>query len=49
MNTNLLDLNNNILNIIGDYFEKDNIEREEKERAFKFVDNELKCIKKDKV
>jgi hypothetical protein len=48
MNTNLLDLNNDILNIIGDYVKKDNIEREEKERAFKFVDNELKCIRKDK-
>jgi hypothetical protein len=49
MNTNLLDLNNDILNIIGDYVKKDNIEREEKERAFKFVDNELKYLKKDKV
>ena len=48
MNTNLLDLNNDILNIIGDYIKKDNIEREEKERAFKFVDNELKCLRKDK-
>ena len=48
MNTNLLDLNNDILNIIGDYVKKDNIEREEKERSFKFVDNELKCIRKDK-
>jgi hypothetical protein len=48
MNTNLLDLNNDILNIIGDYVKKDNIEREEKERAFKFVDNELKYLKKDK-
>ena len=46
MNTNLLDLNNDILNIIGDYVKKDKIEREEKERAFKFVDNELKCIYK---
>ncbi len=48
MNTNLLDLNNDILNIIGDYIKKDNIERDEKERAFKFVDNELKYLKKDK-
>ena len=48
MNTNLLDLNNDILNIIGDYVTKDNIEREEKERAFEFVDNELKCLRKDK-
>ena len=27
MNTNLLDLNNNVLNIIGDYVKKDNNER----------------------
>jgi hypothetical protein len=27
MNTNLLDLNNDILNIIGDYVKKDNNER----------------------
>ena len=27
MNTNLLDLNNDILNIIGDYVKKDNIDR----------------------
>ena len=27
MNTNLLDLNNDVLNIIGDYVKKDNIER----------------------
>ena len=45
---NLLDLNNDVLNIIGDYVKKDNFEREEKERAFKFVNNELKYLKKDK-
>ena len=28
MNTNLLDLNNDILNIIGDYVKADNDERE---------------------
>ena len=28
MNTNLLDLNNDVLNIIGDYVKKDNIKRE---------------------
>ena len=28
MNTNLLDLNNDILNIIGDYVKKDNLKRE---------------------
>ena len=27
MNTNLLDLNNDVLNIIGDYVNKDNFER----------------------
>ena len=27
MNTNLLDLNNDVLNIIGDYVKKDNIDR----------------------
>ena len=29
MNTNLLDLNTDILNIIGDYVKKDNLERKE--------------------
>ena len=48
MNTNLLDLNNDILSFIGDYVKKDNIEREKLERAVKFVDNELKCLRKDK-
>ncbi len=48
MNTNLLDLNNDILNIIGDYVKKDNIERMEKAKYFKFVDLELKYLKKDK-
>ncbi len=28
MNTNLLDLNNDILNLIGDYVKKDNLKRE---------------------
>ncbi len=27
MNTNLLDLNNDVLNLIGDYVKKDNFER----------------------
>ena len=27
MNTNLLDLNNDVLNIIGDYVKKDNLEK----------------------
>jgi hypothetical protein len=35
MNTNLLDLNNDILNIIGDYVKKDNFERKE---SFEKVD-----------
>ena len=35
MNTNLLDFNNDILNIIGDYVKKDNIERKE---SFEKVD-----------
>ncbi len=35
MNTNLLDLNNDILNIIGDYVKKDNNERIQ---DFKFID-----------
>ncbi len=30
MNTNLLDLNNDILNVIGDYNKKDNADRMEK-------------------
>ena len=36
MKTNLLDLDNDILNVIGDYVKKDNIERMEKERMEKF-------------
>ena len=36
MNTNLLDLDDDILNIIGDYVKKDNLERMEKERMEKF-------------
>ncbi len=35
MNTNLLDLNNYVLNIIGDYVRKDNNERIQ---DFKFID-----------
>ena len=37
MNTNLLDLNNDILNIIGDYVKKDNIEREEKKELLNLL------------
>jgi hypothetical protein len=52
MNTNLLDLNNDILEIIGDYVKKDNNERIQ---DFKFLDyvitelmDELKLIKLSK-
>ena len=52
MNTNLLDLNNDILNIIGDYVKKDNNERIQ---DFKFIDyvitelmDELKLVKLSK-
>ena len=40
MNTNLLNLDNDILNIIGDYVKKDNIDRidKEKEENFEKVD-----------
>ena len=40
MNTNLLDLNNDILNIIGGYVKKDNADRMEKliKESFKQVD-----------
>ncbi len=37
MNTNLLDLNNDVLNIIGDYVKKDNLE--EKLRSAKQIVN----------
>ena len=39
MNTNLLDLNNDVLNIIGDYVKTDNIERMEIEKLFEYFDN----------
>ena len=51
MNTNLLDLNNDILNIIGDYVKKDNIDRIEN---FEKVDilynilNRIGQVKKNK-
>ncbi len=35
MNTNLLDLNNDILNIIGDYVKKDNDRRIDKNMILK--------------
>ena len=57
-NMNLLDLDNDILNIIGDYVKKDNLEREKteefkkkkqvlKEELFNHVDNEIKKIRKN--
>ena len=46
MNTNLLDLNNDILNIIGDYVKKDNLEKERMEKftqdVFEYLNNQLK-------
>ena len=38
MNTNLLDLNNDILNIIGDYVKKDNAIIIDIKESFKQVD-----------
>ncbi len=36
MNTNSLDLNNDILEILGDYVKKDNLDRILKEKDFEF-------------
>jgi hypothetical protein len=49
MNTNLLDLDDNILNFIGDNVKKDNIERIEKEKkeAYEYVNKWLKKAKKE--
>ena len=41
MNTNLLDLNNDVLNIIGDYVKKDNFERIEDFNFIYYVIAEL--------
>ena len=38
-NMNLLDLDNDVLKIIGNYVKKDNIDRMEKEEDFKIVNN----------
>ena len=54
---NLLDLNNDVLNIIGDYVKKDNIDRittdynkredeKTKKKIFKYVSSQIKEIKK---
>ena len=52
MNTNLLDLNNDILNIIGDYVKKDNNERIQDYDFIYYVIteliHELKCDKLSK-
>ncbi len=46
MNTNLFDLDNDILNIIGDYVKKDNLEKERMEKfkqdVFEYLKNQLK-------
>ena len=51
MNTNLLDLNNDILNIIGRYVKADNDEREFneliKKDIFDYVDIKMKLIRKE--
>ena len=51
---NLLDLDNDVLNIIGDYVKANNFERMEKEekqnqkmKLFQFVDEEMKKVKKN--
>ena len=44
MNTNLLDLNNDILNIIGDYVKKDNIDRIENLKKVDILYNILNRI-----
>ena len=44
---NLLDLDNDILNIIGDYVKKDNHDRMEKEEDFKYADEGIEYLKKN--
>ncbi len=46
MKTNLLDLDNDILNIIVDYVKQDNDDRMEKEKVFKHVNNLMRDSKK---
>ena len=48
MNTNLLDLDNDILNIIGDYVKKDNDYRIEKEKDFANTDNKINYLRENK-
>ncbi len=47
--TNLLDLNNDILNIFGEYVKQDNIKehrKREKEFIFKGLDNSIELLMK---
>ena len=48
MNTNLLDLDNDILNIIGDYVKKDNDYRIEKGKDFANTDNYINHLRENK-
>ena len=47
---NLLDLDNDVLNIVGDYVKKDNHDRRIKEilkeKRFNYVDNEVQKLRK---
>ena len=46
--TNLLDLDNDILQIIGDYVKMDNAYRIEKEKDFEKTDNLINYLKENK-
>ena len=46
-NMNLLDLDDDILNIIGNYVKKDNHDRMEKEEDFKYADEGVEYLKKN--
>jgi hypothetical protein len=52
MNTNVLDLNNDIFNVIGDYVKKDNLDRILKEKLrqdmLNYVDIQMKIKKRSK-
>jgi len=47
MNTNLLDLDDDILNIIGDYVKMDNAYRIEKEKDFEEMDKVINYLKEN--
>ena len=49
MNTNLLDLDNDILNIIGDYVKKDNALRIKKEKDFENTDKHINYLRKHNI